>query len=552
MQADTVILNGRLITFDEARPAAQAIALASGRIAAVGSTDEIRAMAGANTRVIDAQGNTVLPGFIDSHVHLFGGSAELDMLDLYGLAGMEAITAAVRPYAAANPDDEVVLAIMADYHLFGDRPTTRHDLDQVLPDRPLALFAADHHTIWANTKALELGGVLHGGMVEQGAEIVMADDGLASGELREAGAYGPVFNRTRFGGRELLGMLTGADPVPPASAAQRAMDKEALVRGLKHCASHGITGLHNMDGNFYTMELLAELEQAGDLICRTEVPFHFKSFNSLDRFEEAQEMHRRYQGERLWCNRVKMFMDGVVESSTALMLRPYPGLETIGDAVFDPELFNAACVRADALGLQIATHAIGDLAVRRTLDGYEAARNANGARDSRHRIEHIETLHADDLPRFGTLGVVPSMQPGHAPRGGFFPPDGLDERLYDDQKPLAFAWKDLRAVSERLCFSTDWPVIPVDVMPTIKAAVSPVDMPAPWTDQRQGLHETLKSYTADNAWLEFNEGKKGQLIAGQMADVVVMSHDLEAMAPDELDQSRAAITLCGGEVTWEA
>ncbi|MEY8841022.1 amidohydrolase family protein, partial [Cribrihabitans sp. XS_ASV171] len=151
------------------------------------------------------------------------------------------------------------------------------------------------------------------------------------------------------------------------------MDRDAIRRGLQHCASHGITGLHNMDGNFYTLELLQEIDEAGDLLCRTEVPFHFKSYDALERFAEAEEMRRQYATDRVWCNRVKMFADGVVESSTALMLQPYPGLDTVGDAVFDRDHFMDACIRADALGFQIAVHAIGDLAIRQTLDGYEAA-----------------------------------------------------------------------------------------------------------------------------------------------------------------------------------
>jgi hypothetical protein len=550
---DTVILNGSLITFDPARPRAQALAISGGTIAAVGSTAEIRELAGPGTRVVDAGGATVLPGFIDSHVHLFGGSVELGYLDLYGIQGEEQLTAAVRDWAGKCPEDRVVFAVQADYAIMGPgRHTTRHDLDRVLPDRPFAMFAPDHHTIWANTAALEAAGILHGGKVDAGAQIVMGDDGKATGELQEPSAYAPVLRLTRHGGRDMMGLITGANPDPAPTAEDRALDRAAIARGLKHCASHGITGLHNMDGNFYQLELLSELEEAGDLLCRTEVPFHYKSFDSLDRFEEAEEMRRRYAGEMVWCNRVKMFMDGVTESRTALMLQPYPGTDHIGDAVFDPDHFNAACMRADAMGLQIAVHAIGDLAIRRTLDGFAAARAANGARDARHRIEHIEVLHPDDLPRFRDLDVVASMQPGHAPFGGIFPPTGLEEVLHPAQIPLTFAWSDIRASAPRLAFSTDWPVIPVDVMPNIKAAVAPMHMASPWHVQRQSLLDTLKSYTADNAWLEFSEDRKGRLAPGMMADVVMMSHDLEAMDPDTLDTARAALTLCGGRVTWEA
>jgi predicted amidohydrolase YtcJ len=549
---DIVILNGRLITFDAAQPRAEALAIAGGRIAAVGTTEEIRGLAGPGTRSFDAQGATVLPGFIDSHVHLFGGSVELGYLDLTDVQGEDQLTRAVRDWSAQCPDDRVCFAVQAGYAVMGPgRQTTRHDLDRVLPDRPFAMFSPDHHTIWANTPALEAAGILQGGAVDQGAQIVMGEDGLAMGELQEPSAYAPVLRLTRHGGRDMAGLVTGADPQPPATAAERAADKAAIARGMEHCASHGITGLHNMDGNLYQLDLLSEMEDEGTLLCRTEVPFHYKSFDPLDRFAEADEMRRRFQGENVWCNRVKMFMDGVVESRTALMLQPYPGTDHVGDAVFDAEHFNAACIRADAMGLQIATHAIGDLAIRRTLDGYAAAQTANGRRDARHRVEHIEVLHPDDLPRFAEHDVVASIQPGHAPFGGIFPPGGMDEVLHPHQVPTCFAWQDIRDSGARVVFSTDWPVIPVDVMRNVKAAVAPIPLDG-FRDQSQGLMDTLESYTAGNAWVEFREDRKGRLKPGMLADVAVMSHDLEAMEPARLDSARAALTICGGRVTWQA
>ena len=553
MSPDLIIINGRLITFDHARPSASALAVKDGQIIAVGEGADIRDMAGANTRILDAAGNTVLPGFIDSHVHLFGGSVELDYLDLYGIAGIDALAEKVQAWSKACPDDRILFAIQADYNIISTgHQTTRHDLDRVMPDRPFAMFAADHHTIWANTRALELAGILHGGEVDKGAEIVMAKDGTAAGELREPGAYAPVLKLTRYGGRDMIGLVTGRNPEPPASMGERALDADAIARGLKHCASHGITGLHNMDGNIYTLELLKSLEERGDLLCRTEVPFHYKSFDSLDRFAEAEAMRRDFTGDWVWCNRVKMFVDGVVESSTALMMEPYPGLETIGDAVFDNDHFRDACVRADALGFQISVHAIGDMAIRQTIDAYELARKVNGARDSRHRVEHIEVLHPNDLPRFAELGIVASIQPGHAPFGVYFGSDTINRMLHAHQIPTAFAWRDIRNSGARVVFSTDWPVIPVDVMPNVKSAVAPKKLSPPWRDQAQTLHETLESYTAGNAWVEFNETRKGQLKAGMMADIAVMSHDLEAMDPGDLDKARAQFTICDGRITWEA
>ncbi|OED42770.1 amidohydrolase [Chromatiales bacterium (ex Bugula neritina AB1)] len=546
--ADIVILNGRLITFDGAD--AEALAITNGQIEAVGSTRQIRDSAG-SAHVIDAAGATVLPGFIDSHVHLFGGSAELDYLNLTGVYGLDALTDAVREYAATRPDDPIIFGVSIDYRVIGNRDTTRHDLDAVLPDRPFAAMAADHHTVWANTKALEKAGLLHGAPMPDGSEVVLAGDGKATGELRETGAFGPIMALTPLGGRDLLGYVTGKNPETAATLAERTLDKSVIARGLRHCASYGITGLHNMDGNFYQMELLAELESERSLLCRTEVPMHLKGNDPLDRLLEAEQMRQRYATDYLWSGRVKMFMDGVIDSRTAYMLEPYPGTNSRSEALFTPEQFNEACVRADAKGLQIAVHAIGDAAVRQTLDGYQAAVNANGPRDSRHRIEHIEVIHADDIPRISALGAVASMQPLHSPAGGLFPPYVAGELLHDSQISTAFAWKTIRESGAKLIFSTDWPVVPVDVMLSIKGAVAGTALPPEWPDQRQNLRQALASYTRDNAWVEFNENRKGKLKTGMMADIVVMDHNLEAMPPEELHTAKAAVTICGGNITYQ-
>lgn len=551
---DLVILNGSLLTFDPDQPDAQALAVKNGQITALGDTGDIQGLARAETQVIDAQGGTVLPGFIDSHVHLFGGSAELDMLDLMGVRGADRVQAKVREYAAGRPDDPLVMCVAAYYDIIAPGVSaTRHDLDKIMPDRPLALMASDHHTVWANTKALEKAGILNGAPVPEGSEIMMGEDGTAIGQLNEAGAFGPVLSLSALGGRDLLGYITGADPEPPATAQERAHDKEIILRGLMHCASHGITGLHNMDGNFYQLELLSELETEGRLPMRVQVPMHLKNFDPLDRLAEADAMRQQFTSDKVWSGRVKMFMDGVLDSYTALMLEPYPGKpDTLGDAVFEPDHFNEACIRADAMGLQISVHAIGDGAVRCVLDGYEAARNANGPRDSRHRIEHIEVIDNADLPRVAALGAVASVQPLHSPVGGLFAPYPPGDILTAEQITRAFGWKALRDSGARVCFSTDWPVVPVDVMPSVAGAVVGADLPAPWVDNRQSLMETLRSYTYDNAWVEFNETRKGALKSGYMADIAVMDCDLFAADPSALAKARPLATICAGDVTYSS
>lgn len=555
MTADIIIHNGALITFDVENPQAAALALTAGKITNVGSNEEILKLATPETKLIDANGGTVLPGIIDSHVHLFGGSMELDCLSLYGVNGLSAMTTLIRPYAEANPNEDLVFCVMADYGILGTgKNLTRHDLDHILSDRPLAMFAPDHHTVWANTAALKMVGLLEGGDVDAGSEIVMGSDGLATGELLEPGAYGPVLALTRHGGREMMGLTTGKDPEPPATPAQREMDKDVIERGLKHCAAQGITGLHLMDGNTYQLELLTELEREGRLLCRCHVPFHMKGTDPLERLAaEAPSMRTRFQSEMVRCSHVKMFIDGVIESGTALMLDPYPGDMgkdgNKGDEVFTQEHFVDCCVEADRLGFQIAVHAIGDAGVRRTIDAYEAAMIKNGKRDSRHRIEHLEVMHPDDIPRLAELGIVASIQPGHAPVGHIFPPSGVGEYLHPHQIKGAYAWQSIRDTGAKVIFSTDWPVIPVDVMPNVKAAIAPLDLGEEWIDQTQSLMDTLASYTCDNAWVEFNENQRGQIKAGMQADIVVMSHNLETLAPLNITIAHATHTICDGRVT---
>jgi predicted amidohydrolase YtcJ len=551
---DIVILNGALITFDPATTGATALAIQGNRISALGTDSEMRALSGPQTRIIDAASATVLPGFIDSHVHLFCGSVELGYLNLHAVAGLEALGAVVAPYAEAHPDDAVVFAVQADYAILHPNKTpTRQELDRVCPDRPFAMFAPDHHTVWANTAALKLAGILHGGETPAGCAIVMGSDGLASGELREPGAYAAILALTRHGGRDLAGLINGKNPEPTPSLQDRAKDKAALARGMEHCAAQGITGLQCMDGNFYQLELLSEMEAEGTLLCRTSTPFHLRPEDPLDRLSEAAEMNMRYAGDMVYSGTVKMFVDGVIEGQTALMLQPYPDTDdTWGDPVFSAEHLNAACARIDAMGLQIAVHAIGDGGVRRTLDAYQAALEQNGKRDSRHRIEHLETVHPEDINRIADLGAVASIQPGHAPFGGIFPPAGVQKYLHDHQIPTAYPWTQIRDSGAPVIFSTDWPVIGVEVMTTLKAALAPLDLGPLWVDQTQTLMQTLASYTRDNAWVEFRDNQKGRLAVGLLADVVVLSHDLTKLDLSGITDASARMTICNGRITFEA
>ncbi|MFC3085354.1 amidohydrolase [Tabrizicola soli] len=548
MQPETIITNAKVLTMDEAGPRAEAVALGAGRILAVGSRAEVEALAGPSTRVVDAGGRTLLPGFVESHLHLVLGGNELTQLQLGGVQGFDELARLFRAYAAKNPDLPLLMAQGAAYEIL-EHPVTRHDLDRVIADRPIAMMSPDHHTVWANTAALQAAGILHGAEMPQGHVVVMGADGTATGELLEFEAFSPVLALT--GDLHLqLGIATGGEPEPWPDAAQRAKDKEKIVAGLAHCAMHGITSMVNMDGNRYTCVLLQELAAEGRLTARVKVPFHFKPHMELSELERASAMAAEFRGDWVTSGFVKMFMDGVVDSRTAYMLQDYPGTTERGAPLFPPERFDEICVEIDRRGLQIAVHAIGDGAVRQTIDGYEAAQKANGKRDSRHRIEHIELIDRADVPRLGALGITASVQPPHPPGAMDFPMSTMDHVFHRHRWQDAYLWKTLVEHGAPLAFASDWPVTDVSVMRGIQAALTRVPFEGA-ADERVGLMEVLRAYTAGGARAAHMEGLTGRLAPGFAADLVLIDGDIESIPPDSLGRTGIALTIAGGNVTHD-
>ncbi len=551
MSADLIVTNARVLTMDPDRPRAEAVAVGGNRILLVGSAVDAMSLRRPGTRVVDAAGATLLPGFIESHLHIFMGGASLTSLQLADVQGMDSLVRAVRDWSADHPDDAIVYGVQASYQLLGE-PLTRHILDRVLPDRPLGVHAFDGHTVWANTMALERAGLLHGRELPPGNEIIMGPDGLATGELREPAAYAPLMALLPSGGREKSGITTGRDPVPPPSPAARAHDRATIGRGLDWCARHGITSIHNMDGNPYQLELLRELDDAGELGCRIRVPFHMKNdMTPADLEAIAPAMRARSRPDRVVCDFVKIFVDGVLDSTTAFMLADYEGQPgNRGLPLFTQEQIDAAVIVADRLGFQVAVHSIGDAGVRRTLDAYAAARRANGPRDSRHRVEHIEVIDPTDIPRFKELGAVASMQPLHAPGPLSYPGHEMMALLGEHREPWTFAWRTLREAGARLCFASDWPVSPVDPLLSIQAAVTRKPFRPGQPEQAQTLDQALASYTRDNAWVEFTEDRKGMLKKGYLADLVLLDGDIEATPQEAIRELKVRTTICDGKVTY--
>lgn len=530
--ADFLFTNAAIYTADPANPHAEAVAIQGNRIVFVGRAREAVALRGPRTQVIDAGRRTLLPGLIDSHFHLLWGSLKLGKLRLEEAHTLSELFAMLAAYAAATPQREWIEGVQLQYAAIpaGER-LDRWQLDAIAPDRPIYLSAYDGHTAWVNTAALQRSGILHGRATPPGSEIVMdSATGTATGELREPGAFD----------------LVRAHIPPPTEAERRA----ALRQGLALCARHGLTSVHNMDNWHDDITLYAALHEAGELTVRVYVPYNIEPETSIAQIAEAAELKQRYQGDFVRAGAVKVFMDGVLESYTALMLEAYadrPGV--CGSALHTAERFDAIAAEADRLGLQIFVHACGDGAVRRALDGFAHARRVNGRRDSRHRVEHIELIHPSDIPRFAELGVIASMQPAHCPvavdAGDVWP-----QRVGPARWRHSFAWRTLHAAGARQAFGSDWPVAPMDPLLGCWYGLAR----QPWRPddpaQRLTLEELIAGYTRDAAYAEFQEHRKGMVRVGLLADLVLLNADLFATPAAALTQVKPLLTMVDGRVVF--
>jgi len=525
--------NVHAFTADPRRPSAEAVAVRADRIVFAGSRAQARAFAGARTRVVDGGGGTLLPGFIDCHFHLLYGALNLDGMQLEPAASYEQLAVIVRAYAAGHPEDAWLAGTGARYQLGpGGTPLDRHALDALVADRPIYINAYDGHTSWGNSVALQRAGLFHGGNTGPNSEIVVDAAGEATGELREPGAYQAL-----------------SDLVPKPDAARR----RALVQQALHLtAGFGVTSVHNMDNSGDQAGLYAALEAAGELTCRIYLAYSVSPQTRPAAFlEEVLPLQRSLTGGRLRAGAVKFFIDGVIESYTGMLVDPYADApSTRGAGNYDPETYRRLVTEADRLGLQIFTHSVGDRGVRTVLDAYEHAARVNAPHERRHRVEHIELIHPDDVARFRSLGVVASMQPLHAPAR-------VDEtdiwplRVGRGRWPLSFAWRTLRAAGATLVFGSDWPVVTQNPLKALGHAVGRQPWEPGMPDQRQTLTEALLSYTRDAARSEFQEHQKGSIKEGYLADLVLLPADLFTLEPAAIAGLQPVLTMLDGQVVFE-
>lgn len=351
--AHTIFTNAKIFTANPLQPAAQAVAVRGNRIVCVGNNADALAWRGDNTRAIDAQNNTLLPGINDAHFHLLHGSLHLDAMSFDGVRDYDALAAVIKKFASENPEREWLNGFQLMYHAVRSTPLTRQHLDAVQANRPIVIIAYDGHTAWANTNALQRG-ILRGGECGPNSEIVLDEHGEATGELREPGAFRHVTN--------LL-------PEPDAHR-KRAL----LQKGLRAAAELGVTSVQNMDLGMICPRSSQRWMMWANSLCES-ICHSTSNHTLLLMLLRAMPLTCAPRFTRIKCaGSLKFFMDGVIEAYTGLLVDPYAdNPNTNGDANYTPEHFNRMAVEGDRLGFQIFVHAVGDAAVRRVLDGYELA-----------------------------------------------------------------------------------------------------------------------------------------------------------------------------------
>ena len=526
--ADIIIKNAKIFTSDQANPHAEAVAVKGNRIVYVGANSGVEEYRGDHTGVINGQGRTLTAGFIDTHVHLLSGALWMGHAELREVKNREDLKKVLLDFAKNNKTNDWVAGRGIRY----DVVSMRQELDEIIAHRPVYIGAFDGHTAWANTKALEMAGILQNNNHDMANGIIVRDEnGLATGELREEDAKDAVFNL-----------------IPRPDSNRR---RELLMLAIKEFNKTGITSIHNMNGDMEELMVYAALEDAGTMNIRVYVPYWIKPEAKEEDLKEAAQM-AKVQMDYVRGGAAKFFMDGVWESYTAFNIEPYTDDPSIGIVapIFSLEHFIRMASACDRMGLQIAVHCCGDGAVRQTLDGYEAIQKLNGKHDSRHRIEHIEVCQPEDIPRFKELGVIASVQTSHAPFSTEENDTGA-RRMGKDRLPFSFPWRSLKNAGAHLSLGSDWTVAPFDPIFNIHFALNRRKLSSEMPDQRLTLEECILGYTRDAAYVEFKENEKGQVKEGYLADLVLFSHDLFEVKPEDILTVKAVMTMIDGRIVHE-
>lgn len=528
LAADVVVSGGVIWTGNPSEPWAEAMAIDGERIAAVGTRDEVAPFIGTRTEVIDTTGRMVVPGFIDTHVHFATGGAGLASVQLRDAQTPVEFSRRIAEFATTVAPGEWLLNGTWDHENWGGELPHREWIDAHTPDNPVWVMRLDGHMALANSHALELAGVDADTPDVEGGEIVRDADGRPTGILKD----------------NAMALVDAV--VPPPSEAQL---ERQLRAAMQHAAAQGVTTVHDMAG-WASQQAYRRLLAAGNLDTRIYSVVPLRDWERL-----RDEVAARGTGnDWLRIGGLKGFMDGSLGSHTAAMFEPFTDAPDDRGFLINPlDDMRRWIEGADAAGLQVMVHAIGDRAIRDLLDIYLDVSEQNGARDRRFRIEHAQHIHPDDIPRFAAQNVIASMQPYHAIDDGRW----AEKVIGAERAQTTYAFRSLILSGADVAFGSDWFVAPVKPLLGIYAAVTRRTLdgahPDGWVpSQKIDVEHALRAYTSVAAYASFDEADKGALVPGKLADFVVLDRDLTRIAPADIRNARVLRTVVGGRTVFEA
>jgi predicted amidohydrolase YtcJ len=531
--ADLVITNAKVWTVDKSLPIAQAVAVLQDRIVAVGSNSAVDAWRGPNTKVIDAGGKLLLPGFNDAHVHFVSGGQQLDNVQLKDVTNPKEFARQIAERAKVTPKGEWVLGGNWDETKWNppDMPT-KEMIDAATPDTPVFVSRYDGHMGLANSVALRLAGITANTPDPPGGTIVRDAQGNPTGALKDAAT-------------DFIDKV-----VPPLSHEQRV---KVVKRALAHAASLGVTSVQHMVASYEDIAVYSELLDRGELTTRIYAAPLITQVGDQAKIG----IGHAFGGPFLRIGALKAFADGSLGSGTAYFYEPFlnqgnnRGL--LSDEMHPISLMRDRMMKADAAGLQLCIHAIGDEGISTILDLYADVIKAHGEADRRFRIEHAQHMAAKDFERFAQLHVIASVQPYHAIDDGRF----AEGHIGHDRASRTYAFRTFLDHGVRLAFGTDWEVAPLNPLLGVYAAVTRATLddknPDGWfPEQKLTVAEAVEAYTMGSAYAEFQEKEKGSLTPGKLADMVLLSDDIFTIAPTKIRDTQVLKTIVGGKLVWDA